>query len=194
MSIDWVKVLEQLKDIKGFRFYFLIAIMGVLIITFTFKDEISIRLKDMSLKRVEFRDVRNLKGLEVNLETIMDSTMRGYAVYIYQPKDKSYHKRVVATNSDLVKTPRLQGSYLEDQVTINEAFRNDDYILLDHTNPTSDTQYIHEMGIPYLFVYRLGPANGVIGEIQIGFDEKPDNKKIKELKTKLAPLIHLYVL
>lgn len=194
LNIDWSKLIEQLKDVTGFRFYFLVTAALLLILTFIFKDEISIRVKNADFKRVEFKEVRDLKGLEVNLSTIKDSTMSDYIVYIYQPKQKSYYKRVLTTSSDLVKSiMRLQGSYIEDQITINNAFKDSNYILLSKDKLTPDTEYLHELGMNYILVYRLGGSIQPIGEIHMVFILKPTQEKIDETIKKLAPLIHMYI-
>lgn len=196
LNIDWVKILEQLKSLKGFRFYFIVVTIFLLILTFTFKDEISVRVKNMDFKRVEFREARDLKGLEVNLNTLIDTSLvMDYIVYIYQPKYKSYYKKVLTTSSDLVKSiARLQGSYIEDQTTINAGLKDNNYVMLSKDESTPDTDYLHELGMDYILVYRLGSIQEPIGEIQIVFRTKPTSEQIKVITKKLAPMIHMYIL
>lgn len=195
MNIDWAQMLAQLKEIQGFRFYFIVLLTFLLTLTFLFKDEISVRVKDMDFKRVEFREVRDLKGLEVNLETIMDTTMmRSYTVYIYQPKDRSYYKRVVLTNSDLVKSlSKLQSGYLQDQEQINNALGKQTYVFLDKETPLPETQHLHDLGEPYILVYKLGSGPDKVGEIVISFMKKPSEDYLLQLKAKLAPLTYMYI-
>lgn len=195
MNIDWAQLMAQIKDIQGFRFYFIVFLIFAFATTFLFRDDISTRVRDMDFKQVEFREVRDLKGLEVNLESILDtSMMRSYTVYIYQPRNRSYYKRVVATNSDLVKSlSRLQGGYLQDQEVINRLLINNGYVFLDKDNPIPEVMHLHELGVPYILLYRLGRYNDVIGEIAISFNEKPSQEYINNLINKLSPLSYMYI-
>lgn len=195
MNIDWAQMLSQLKEIQGFRFYFIVFLIFALVLAFMFKDEISVQVKDMNFKQVEFREVRDLKGLEVNLESILDTTvMTSYTVYIYQPKDRSYYKRVVITNSDLVKSlSKLQSGYLQDQEHINKALIDNQYVFLDKDYPSPESQHLHDLGVPYILVYKLGGVNDKVGEISITFKSKPSDEYLKKLKAKLAPLTYMYI-
>lgn len=195
MNIDWIGILATLKEISGFRFYFIVTLIFLLILSLLFRDEISVKVRETTFKKVEFNEIRDLKGLEVNLNTIMDTTMmRSYTVYIYQPKDKSYYKTVAFTNSDLVKTlTRLRGGYLEEQQELTELLNTKGYGFLTHEDENPNTAFLHELGINYIWVQKIGPPKKVLGEILIDFKKKPSDEYLKELKTKVSLANNLYV-
>lgn len=195
MNIDWAGMLAALKEINGFRFYFIVSLIFLLSLSYLFRDEISIKVQETTFKKVEFNEIRDLKGLEVNLNTIMDTTMmRSYTVYIYQPKDKSYYKTVAITNSDLVKTlTRLRGGYLEEQQELTTLLDTRGYGLLSHEEPNPSTAFLHELGINYMWVQKIGPPKAVHGEILIDFKKKPTEEYLKQLRTKISLANNLYV-
>ena len=168
--MNWPELIKALKDLNGFRFYFIVTLIFFLVIGNVYKDTISVAVKDVTFSRVEFRECRDLKGLEVALEALSkkDSIITNFTVYIYQPKDRSYYKKVILTNDDLVKsTTSLQGSYLEDQPSINSQFAENDYVLLNSSMRDPDTKFMRELGINHLLIYKLH-NKADIGEIYIG--------------------------
>lgn len=195
MNIDWIGILATLKEISGFRFYFIVSLIFLLTLSVLFKDEISVKVQETTFKKVEFNEIRDLKGLEVNLNTLMDTTMmRSYTVYIYQPKDKSYYKTVAFTNSDLVKTlTRLRGGYLEEQQELTELLNTKGYGLLSFEDQNPSTAFLHELGINYMWIQKIGPPKKVYGEVRIDFKKKPTEEYLKELRNKLALANNLYV-
>lgn len=194
MNINIAEIIQAFKNIRGPRFYFLTTLLFLSLLVYTFQDALVTKVKDITFEQVEFREIRDLKGLEVALERLYDPEIyNSYTVYIYQPKQKSFYKRMILTNSDLVKAvSKLQGSYIEDQPTINEHFKLNNYIILDHEHPKPDTQYLHDIGFQYLFICKL--QNYVtIGEIHVSFIKKPTEDQIIKLNRQLAPLLHMYV-
>jgi len=196
VNINFSEVIKALKEITGPRFYFIVSLCFLAGLIYIFREPLTVTIQEISFERVEFREVRDLKGLEISLETLKDKKhYSNYTVYIYQPKYKSFYKRIILTDSDIVKAvSRLQGSYLDDQPTINNALSKGMYILLDYEDPKPDTQYLHDIGFKYLFIYKLGSAKNPIGEIHIGLSTKPTQKDISSLITDLGPLLHMYII
>jgi len=194
--MNWPELVKALKDLAGARFYFIVTLIFLLIVGNMYKDTISVAVKDVSFSRVEFRECRDLKGLEVALQQIQktDTLIKSFSVYIYQPKERSYYKKVILTNDDIVKsTTSLQGSYLEDQATINEAFLTKNYLLIDNTIEGTDTQFMTELGIDHLLVYKL-QYKTVIGEIHLNLTHSPTQGELSHLVKTLSPLVHIYII
>lgn len=194
--MNWPEIITALKDLSGTRFYFIVTLIFFLIIGNVYKDTISVAVKEVTFSRVEFRECRDLKGLEVALETLSkrDSIINNFTVYIYQPKDRSYYKKVILTNDDLVKsTLSLQGSYIEDQPTINKQFADNSYMLLNSTMDNTDTRFMRELGIDHLLIYKLHNKTD-IGEIYIGLKHQPSPQELTDLLKALSPLMYIYII
>lgn len=196
MNLDWVKILETLKDFKGARFYFIVLIALTLILITLFREEIAVRVKEMQVEKYELKVVRDMSGLKAYLSKVVsDNGALSYAAYLYQPKDKPFVKVKVATNSEIIDNDhRLMEAVLDLQKSINEKFREEDYILLDPNNPKPDTRYMHDKGLPYILVYKLQVSNIVEGEIYIMFSDKPTEDTVKAVRKSLASVMYRFII
>lgn len=201
-------VIDSLKNLTGFRFYVLVILLFLASLAWLFKDAIVVNIQNYTKQNIEFREVRNLGGLEKgmlgviqNSESNLD-TCKGYAVYIYQPKEHSYQKRLVITDSDIIKTiVRLQSVYLDEQPDINNALRHSDYIFLskdriDNPQLNTTTQHLYDVFAPYILIYALRDVgtNDVIGEIHLAFDKELKTESITDLVSDLRRVAWLYIL
>lgn len=161
-----------------------------------FRDTITVNIKDVTTKEVEFREVRNFGGVENSLNSLFNSEEHlGYAIYIYQPQEKSFQKRLLLTNINLIKNiGKLQSMYIEEQATINKGLKLYDHILLSKDEPSPDTQYLHDIGMNYILVQRIRDTKGMVGEIHFVFESLPDQKTIEKLTTELRKTIFLNVI
>jgi len=194
--MNWPDIIKALKDLSGMRFYFIVSLIFLLVIGSLYKDTISVAVKDVTFSRVEFRECRDLKGLEVALESLSkrDSLIKNFSVYIYQPKTRSYYKKVIITNDDLVKTTTsLQGSYIEDQPNINQKFEEGDYMLLNATSEEADSKYLRALGIDHMLIYKLHDKVD-IGEIHLRLNHAPNPIELQTLLKALSPLLYIYVI
>lgn len=189
-------IVQALKDIQGFRFYFIVFLIFIGSLAYMFKDTITVNVRNITTKQVEFREVRNFGGLENSLNSLFNADEQlGYAVYMYQPREKSFQKRILISNFDLIKSiNKLQSMYLEEQPSINDRLKHFDYVLLTHEEPYPDIQYLHDIGLKYIFVHRIIDRVGIIGEIQFFFIDKPSDDTLKEISTKLKSTIFLNVI
>ena len=194
--MNWPELIKALKDLTGFRFYFIVVLIFLLVVGNMYKDTISVAVKDVTFSRVEFRECRDLKGLEVSLLKIKERfpIIDNFTVYIYQPKDRSYYKKVILTDDDKVKSSlTLQGSYIEDQTTINEALKTKDYLLLDDSGDNPDIKFMRELGFEHLLIYRLHQRNN-IGEIHLALRRKPTPQELTDVLKAISPLMYLYII
>ena len=194
--MNWPEIIKALKDLAGARFYFIVTLIFLLVVGNMYKDTISVAVKDVTFSRVEFRECRDLKGLEVALQEISkkDTLINSFTVYIYQPKERSYYKKVLITNDDIVKsTQSLQGSYLEDQPTINTAFETKPYLLINDMLDSPDTKFMKELGFEHLLVYKLHYKT-TIGEIYLNLNHSPNQEELQRLVKVLSPLMYIYII
>lgn len=194
--MNWASIIQALKDLTGARFYFIAVLAFLLIVGSLFKDTIDIAIKDVSFSKVEFRDTRDMKGLEVALGRIKqaDSVIKSFTVYIYQPKERSYYKKLLITDDEIVKsTVALQGSYLEDQPTINTVFETKKYLMIDETVHNADIAFMKDLGFDNVLVYKL-ESKTTIGEIHLNFYRRPTQEELNKILKQLAPLVYVYVI
>lgn len=194
--MNWASIINALRNLTSARFYVTIALMFILLLGVIYKDAVTVAIKDITFNPVEFREVKDLKGLEVSLDQINKKFdfVDSYAVYIYQPKEASYYKKVVVTNSDVVKrSVSLQGSFLEDQPTMNNMILQQDYFTLDKGDKEEDIKFMKELGIESLFVYRLYKKK-TLGEIIFILKRKPNALELEELVKEVSPLMHMYII
>ncbi len=196
-NIDWQKILDGLKSLSSFRFYFVLLLAFFLLLANIYKDPITVAVKETTFAAAKFRECRDLKGLEVALNDInaKNKFIDSYTVYIYQPQIKPYYKKMLITNSDIVKKiTTLQGSLIQDQPTFNDLLLKQDYFILQQDSPTHDTRFMKELNIDYLLVYKIADKNITIGEIVLILNEKPTPTQLDKLIKEISPLVYEYVL
>lgn len=195
-NIDWQKILEGLKSLSSFRFYAILLLAFFLLLANIYKDPITVAVKETTFKTAKFRECRDLKGLEVALEDInkRNEFINSYTVYIYQPELNSYYKKMLITNSDLVKKiTTLQGSLIQDQPTLNGLLSTKNYFILQQDSPTQDTQFMKELNIEYLLVYKFADKK-MIGELMLILNRKPTPTELDKLIKEISPLEYEYII
>lgn len=195
--MNWAAIIDSLKNLTGGRFYFIVTLIFLLTLGNIYKDTITIAVKEVTFTRVEFRECRDLKGLEVALNIFVNNNSKivsDYTVYIYQPKDKSYYKKVLLTTDDIVKsTTTLQGYYLEDQPTINTEFKDKSYILFNGLGNNEDMSFMNDLGYTHLLIYKLHYKT-TIGEIYLKLKHEPNAQELETLIKGLSPLTYVYII
>ena len=197
VEINFAEIIKNLKELSSFKFFIILVIITIGFIAYLFRDELGTTLREISVKDIEFVQLKNFIGLEDNLDKLIQKYLfsEGYIVYLYQPKEKSFYKEMIITNSDLVKTTSsLQGFYLDEQKELNEKLLNSEYVILDQSSVINRENYLHELGINYLLVRRIRTTEGIIGEIQIILNKQPSDNELNQLKKDLTQIIYQYVL
>jgi hypothetical protein len=195
-NIDWQKLLDTLKEISSVRFYFIVTLSFFLILANIYREPLTSAVKETSFTSAKFRECRDLEGLEVALDDInkRNEFINSYTVYMYQPLSRPYYKKMLISNSVLVKKiSTLQGSLIQDQPTFNRLLAKEDYFILEADSPTDDTQFMKDLNIDYLLVYRVYDK-GMIGEIVLILTRKPTDQELKKLLKDLSPLVYEYVI
>lgn len=197
-------IIDSLKNLTGLRFYVLVALLFVASLAWLFKDAIVVSIQNYTNQNIEFREVRNLGGLEKEMvevirfsESQLDIICSGYAVYIYQPKEHYYQKRLVITNSDVIKTiVRLQSIYLDEQPNINNALKNSEYIFLsrDRASTFTESQHLYDVFSPHILIYSIRDNNKVVGEIHLAFNQELNNEQQSLLASQLRRITFLHIL
>lgn len=194
--MNWAEIIQALKNLKSSRFYFVVVLIFFLLLGNIYKDPVTVAIKEISLSQVEFRECRDLRGLEITLNELNKKYrfIDSYGVYLYQPTDKSYYKKIILTNSDIIKsTVFLQGSYIIDQPSINEKLKNNDYFVIQEGSSDTDTKFMKEMNIDYLFVYKLHRKE-VIGEIVLLMNRKPNPIEMEALVKDISPILYRHII
>ncbi len=197
MNIDFAEIIKALKELTGTRFFIVMILLTIGFFVYLFRDEMASAVQNtFTEKRIEFREVRDLRGLEMALNMIKTKySVKNYAVYIYQPKEYAYYKKMILTDSDIIKSVTgLQGSYLDEQAYVNGILEENEYILLNEDEISDETAYYHSLGFNSLMIRRLKFNDAIIGEIYIIFDVRPSAELVQQISKELAPLNYVYVL
>lgn len=197
MEINFAEILRVLKELSGLRFYLVLGMFLVGFLIFLFRDELSSKIQSYSVNEVEFREVRNLKGLENSLNAIqiIHPIVNSYVVYIYQPKEKSFYKKMILTNSDIVKSiTRLQGSYIDEQKYLNDALEDVSYVVISEDDYINEMQELHFMGIKHVLIKKFVDTQNTIGEVHLFLNSKPNKEEVDLLLKDLSPLNYMYIL
>lgn len=189
-------LVEAVKDLKGFKFYFVVVLVFLFAITFTVKDSLTLYVKTHT--DIEFRECRDTPGLTDALSKMehSNSNVKGYAVYLYQPKNNAIYKRLVITDDQIVKaTPSMQGVYLKDEPTINMRLREDSYYLMTHDEAIKhiDTQILDDLNLTPTLFFALKSNGTVIGEINLKLDHRPTPAELDQILRALTPMLYSYV-
>jgi len=198
VEINFAEILKTLKDFAGFRFYFIIIIIVIGFGLFYFENEIKANLNKEEEIQIRFREVRNLKGLEISLDLIQEKYdfIEGYGVYIYQPIEKSFYKKIIITNSDLIKSiSSLQGIYLDTQSSLNDLLLKNDAVILDVKSlPLNNDLFFYQVGISNLLIKRLTENGVLIGEIHFILNRDIEEREMRLLLNDVIPLKYIYIL
>jgi hypothetical protein len=174
----FAQLLTAIKDLTGARFYFLTTLIFVAFLAMTFKDQI----KQFDFNPKELRKCSNEKGL---LQKLIDIRQQhrlttGYALFLYQPKEESYYKKLVSTDNAYLKSNEyFQAIPLNTQKYLNYLMIEREYVLLS-TDDTNCKDYITEYGSDYVLVYNIY-VKETIGEVIFTFDVKPTQDEINAL-------------
>lgn len=192
------RIVSTYQNFSDFKFYFVVFMISLLALGYIYKDTIDLTLRNHAYSITEFRECRNISGLEKDLTGLVVSNpnVLRYNVYIYEPKNQSFYKKLVLTNSDLAKnSPSLQSIYLKDQATVNEVFKTNPYYLVDRIDMQKpDLKYLADCNINCMLFYKL-VVNGIsVGEINLEFRTKPTPAELEDTVRKLSPLMYLYII
>lgn len=197
MEINFAEILKALKDIGKLRFYFIVVIFAISFFIYIFREDVSAYFKEDITQKIEFREIKDLGGLEKSLDVIVlqEEDVEAYIVYMYQPKEYPFYKSMLLTDSELVKSINsLQGVYLDEQEYINELLKRNDFILLSKEDAIEDTRYIHAVGINYLLIKKLMYENEIIGEIHLLLKNKPTEVDLMRIYSLILPLKYIYII
>lgn len=194
-------MLEQLiitlKDVTGPRFYFVTVLIFIASLGYIFQEPITVVIKSKTFKAIEFREAKNLSGLKTGIDKILlvHPNIMDYGVYLYQPREEAFYKKLVLSNNEVANTSsHMQGIYLKDQPSLNEAFKKTDYVLFDQLDlQKPDLVYLAKINTSYVLFYKLQINDEIIGEICIRFKQKPTLEEMGVLLPELSPLIYLYI-
>lgn len=190
-------VVEAIKDLKGFKFYFVVILVFLFATTYMCKDAITLYVK--SHTDIQFRECRDAAGLSKALDIVIkeDTVTTSYIVYLYEPINNSIYKRMVVTdNLNVLHSPALQGIYLNTQPTLSKELQDHDYYLADNIEIAKhpDTQYWLSFGNETILVYALKANGKVIGEIWFKFKRSPTPLELEKVLRKTTPLLYNYIL
>lgn len=184
------QIINAIKDITGFRFYFLVLVLFLGFTLFLFKDN----LKQLTFKPQELQEVSNQAGLQVSLDHIKKEhpLITGYIFFLYQPKHDAYFKKMVTTDIELVKQNEYFNAMpLNAQKYLNYLLVEKEYALLEYTDTKAQAE-IHTYNADYVLVYNVY-VKETIGEIIFTFDVKPTPEEIQVLLKKLRPVKYFII-
>lgn len=190
-------VVEAIKDLKGFKFYFVVLLIFLFATTYTVKDSLTLYVKTHT--DIKFRECRDVGGLTTAMTDIMkhDTIVDSYSVYLYEPINNSIYKRVIVTNNvNVLHSPALQGIYLNTQPTVNRELEEHDYYLANYTEIAKhpDTQYWLNFGTATRLAYALKVNGKLVGEIWFKFRRDPTPIELDHLLRAATPLLYNYIL
>lgn len=192
------EILKTLKEITGWRFYFITILLFFTALGYGFKDSLDVLIRNYMFQNMEFREPKNKDGLE---KAIIGTLLRHpeiikYGVYLYQPKEASYYKKLILTNSVVAKSsPALQGIYLKDQPSINKVFVDKEYyIVTSKEMEKPDLVYLKHLNNTWVLFYKLSSNGKPIGEIVLSFYSEPLPAELDLVLKELSPLIYMYII
>lgn len=184
------QIITAIKDITGFRFYFLTILLFIGFLLVTFKDS----LKQLKFNPQELQTISNKEGLNAKLEAVKqaDPLATGYICFLYQPKHDAYFKALAATDLEFVKTNSyFKAMPLNAQKFLNYTLIEKEYALLEYTDPNA-TDYIQTYNADYILVYNIY-VKETIGEVIMTFDVKPTQAQIDILVKKLRTIKYFII-
>jgi len=188
-----VKLITALKDFKDNRFYFIVFILFIGFMVYTFKDSI----QENAFKPETLQEVSNQKGLEASLIAIKleHPLIVGYAFYMYQPKVDAYYKSLVATDIPYIKENQFFKSIpLNTQKYLNYKLVDREYALMEYNNKVEAEQaeYTQTYAADYVLVYNV-KVKETIAEAIFTFNVRPTQEEIDVLLRKLRTLKYFVI-
>lgn len=184
------QIINAIKDITGFRFYFLVFVLFAGFLLLTFKDEI----KQLKFNPEDLQEISNNNGLKLTLDNLKkdDPLITGYIFFLYQPKHDSYYKRMQYTDMSFVKDNKFfEAMPLNAQKYLNYRLIEKEYTLLDYHDPEA-VDYTNTYNSDYVLVYNVY-VKETIAEVVLTFDIKPSAAQINVLLKKLRPIKYFVI-
>lgn len=196
MNYLFDNLVQIIKDLRGFKFYFVTLLLFILIATYTIRDSLTLYVKTHT--SIEFRECRDIPGVTTAMAAIekRNPLIKGYSIYLFQPKNNAIYKRLVLTDDPIVKgATSMQGIYLRDEPTVNIHLEQDSYYLItrDEALKHIDTQEIADLNLTPVLFYALKSNNAVIGEINLRLDHSPTPQELDKILKELSPILYNYV-
>lgn len=193
------RVVSTFKMLGGAKFYVSAFFITVVALSLIFKDTIEVSVKGKLFSATDFREARNPYALQTAMEDIVkqDTNIRYYEVFLYEPKQNSFYKKLVITNSEVAKnSPALQMRYLRDQPTINAALGANGYFLIDEVDiqTKKDLKILKDLGVTDALYYRLTSDGVSVGEIALRFKHRPTALELDSLLKQLSPFLYTYII
>jgi hypothetical protein len=181
------------------RFYFLTILIFLFAIGFLYKDLVATTVQTMVFNEIKFRECRDIVGLTGYMTSTSkkDTIIEAYTIYLYQPVNNSIYKRLVISNDPVVmKSPMLQGIYLNTQPTVNTELIEHDYYLANYDEfmRHPDTQFWSDFSKHTRLAYALKLNGKVIGEIWIRFKADPTPIQLENTLKDISPILYNYIL
>lgn len=183
--------LSYFKDIKGFRFYFLVVIFFAFSLIFMFKEQIITSFTtNVSRRELKLRHSDNNKIRHVIEKVYQKNKGTAYILYLYQPEEPVIKRIEIASTTELENEMRLNEFVLSRQEFITNGLKRNDYILLDSNTASHETAKYHRINgifIPYIYIYGIRDTNdNVVGEVHIWFNEEPTLEELKVITAELS--------
>lgn len=192
------RIVNTFKLLGNAKFYFTAFLIALVSISLIFKDTIEVGVKGKLFSSADFREARNPYALQSALDEVVkkDTNILYYDVFLYEPKNKSFYKKLIVTNSEVVKnSPALQVRYLKDQPSINAGLDVGGYYLIDDIELRKpDLKLLKDLGVVSALYYRLSSNGTSVGEIVLRFKEKPSAQELDNLLKKLSPFLYTYII
>lgn len=181
------------------KFYFIATLIFLFSIGFVYREVVTTTINDVVFNQIKFRDCRDILGMQKEFDSISkrNPIIYSYAVFLYQPINNAFYKKVVLTNSEnIMRSPALQGQYLKDQPTINKELAEHDYYIIDKKEALThdDLRFLLDISDDTRLVYGLKINSKVVGEIGIRFKHAPSTLELEDVMKDLSPLLYNYIL
>lgn len=179
------QIIQQIKDIHGFRFYFIISVLFAIFLVITFKEEI----RHFEFNAEELNEVKDKEGLIIALKRLKHEhkLVNGYIFYIYQPTKNSYYKRLVDTDIPFIEQHEyFKGMPLNTQKYLNYLLIDNEYVLLSYKKK-EEQDYIETYASDYVYVYNV-KMNETIAEVILTFDVEPSEQELQLISKKLKTI------
>jgi hypothetical protein len=180
------------------KFYFITGLIFFFSLAFIYRDSITMSVQTVIYNQIQFRECRDVIGLQKAFDGIIakDTIIQSYGVYLYQPINNAFYKRVVLTNSEnVMRSPSLQGIYLRDQPTLTAELKQNDYYIVDQKEAVRhpDLQYMIDISTDVRMFYALKLDGKLIGEIGVRFKHPPSTTELEQVLKDLSPLLYEYI-
>lgn len=193
------RVVTTFKLLGNAKIYVIGLFITIISLSLIFKSTIEITIKGKLFSATDFRECRNPYALQTAMDNIakQDTNITSYSVFLYEPKNQSFYKKLIITNNDVAReSPSLQMRYLKDQPTINTSLDANGYFLIDpidlSTHP--DLKLLKDLGVTDVLYYRLSSNNVAVGEIELRFKHRPSPQELDTLLKTVSPFLYTYII